>query len=54
MHFVLRISQTYNIKPNAKTSGKKVLDMNSIDPDTMWLDIVVLIALNIAFRLVGA
>jgi hypothetical protein len=35
-------------------TGEKVLDMNSIDPDTMWLDIFVLIALNIAFRLVGA
>jgi hypothetical protein len=35
-------------------TGEKVLDMNSIDPDTMWLDIVVLIVLNTAFRLVGA
>lgn len=35
-------------------SGADVLEINSVRPGEMWLDCVVLVALNVAFRLTGA
>ncbi|TMW63035.1 hypothetical protein Poli38472_005653 [Pythium oligandrum] len=35
------------------TTGDDVLDLNSVKRGQMWLDCVVLVALNIAFRLLG-